>query len=314
MPPRRRCGCTPRRRTSPGPSPPGWACPDAEEAPTSATGPGPARRPHLLAGGPPGTGALPRRVAALCGRAGRAVRDLSGCTVDRAVAGGPRRPSRPSGWGCRPGAGYQIVARRDRDPGVVPRPGPAAGVRRGAGAQRARLGAARRRGPASTRTSPFGLPAGSARRGRSVPGDRVAVRRPLGCAVWRTWAGRSAVPTGCVGSLQGIGPGALVMIPTTFGALMLAGIAAGLLQVEAPSTLPTRARPMEALAVALAAAVVAPIGEELFFRGFALSAWARDLPAARGAGPQRRLLRARPHREHHRDHVRARARPRRCSR
>ena len=39
--------------------------------------------------------------------------------------------------------------------------------------------------------------------------------------------------------------------------------------------------------VALAAAIVAPIGEELFFRGFALTAWLRDLwgraPASFGA-------------------------------
>jgi uncharacterized protein len=79
-------------------------------------------------------------------------------------------------------------------------------------------------------------------------------------------------------TLQGIGLGALVMIPTTFGALLLAAIAASLLDVEAPSTLPSMSTSAEALAVAIAAAIVAPIGEELFFRGFALSAWVRDLP------------------------------------
>jgi membrane protease YdiL (CAAX protease family) len=79
-------------------------------------------------------------------------------------------------------------------------------------------------------------------------------------------------------ALQGIGFGALVMLPTMVGILILSGIVAALLGVDAPSVLPSAATSLEAFAVALAAAVVAPIGEELFFRGFALSAWARDLP------------------------------------
>lgn len=76
----------------------------------------------------------------------------------------------------------------------------------------------------------------------------------------------------------GIGAGALVMIPATFAALILAGLVATVLGVEAPQVVPTASTSMEALAIALAAALVAPIGEELFFRGFALTAWARDLP------------------------------------
>lgn len=79
-------------------------------------------------------------------------------------------------------------------------------------------------------------------------------------------------------ALQGIGTGAAVMIPTTFVALIVAGVVAAILGVDAPSVVPTASTSAEALAVALAAAVVAPVGEELFFRGFALSAWARDLP------------------------------------
>jgi membrane protease YdiL (CAAX protease family) len=43
---------------------------------------------------------------------------------------------------------------------------------------------------------------------------------------------------------------------------------------------------LDTLAVALAAAIVAPIGEESFFRGFALTAWLRDL------GPRTALVRS----------------------
>jgi membrane protease YdiL (CAAX protease family) len=42
----------------------------------------------------------------------------------------------------------------------------------------------------------------------------------------------------------------------------------------------------ETLVVALAAAIVAPIGEETFFRGFALTAWLRDL------GPRAAIVRS----------------------
>lgn len=68
-----------------------------------------------------------------------------------------------------------------------------------------------------------------------------------------------------------------LMLPVTFGVLLWAGILATLLQVTAPDTLPTAANSAEALMLVLAAAVVAPIGEEAFFRGFALTAWWRDL-------------------------------------
>jgi membrane protease YdiL (CAAX protease family) len=79
-------------------------------------------------------------------------------------------------------------------------------------------------------------------------------------------------------ALRAIGWAAAVMLPVTFGALVLGGIVAAVLGVEAPDVLPRPETSAEALAVALAAAVVAPIGEETFFRGFALTAWARDLP------------------------------------
>ena len=78
-------------------------------------------------------------------------------------------------------------------------------------------------------------------------------------------------------ALQDVGVAFLVMIPVTLGVLVWGAALASVLQVSAPSTLPDAHGPMEALAVVVAAAVIAPIGEEAFFRGFALTAWLRDM-------------------------------------
>lgn len=92
---------------------------------------------------------------------------------------------------------------------------------------------------------------------------------------------RMGWPTGAKGRpaqiLRDIGIGAGVMLPVTFAILVLGALVGGLLGIEAPSVLPTPTGSGEALAVAFGAALVAPIGEEIFFRGFALSAWRADL-------------------------------------
>jgi membrane protease YdiL (CAAX protease family) len=98
---------------------------------------------------------------------------------------------------------------------------------------------------------------------------------------WPTWVGSSAAAI-----LGSAGQAVLVMLPTTVAALVLGGILSWLLGVEAPSVLPSAEDPMAALAVLAAAAVVIPIGEELFVRGFALTAWLRDL------GPRSALVRS----------------------
>ncbi|MFN8517866.1 MAG: type II CAAX endopeptidase family protein [Chloroflexota bacterium] len=86
--------------------------------------------------------------------------------------------------------------------------------------------------------------------------------------------------------LRDVGEAMLVMLPVTIGVLLWGGILATLLRVTAPDTLPEATNATEALALVLAAAVVAPIGEEAFFRGFALTAWWRDL------GPRAALIRS----------------------
>ncbi len=79
--------------------------------------------------------------------------------------------------------------------------------------------------------------------------------------------------------LQDVGVASLVMIPLTLGVILWGGLLANVLHVTAPETLPEAHSSAEALAVVLAAVVVAPIGEEAFFRGYALTAWLGDLSA-----------------------------------
>ena len=78
-------------------------------------------------------------------------------------------------------------------------------------------------------------------------------------------------------ALRSIGMAALVMLPITFAISLLGGILALILDVQAPDVLPDITSSSDALAVAIGVAIVAPVGEELFFRGFALTAWLRDL-------------------------------------
>jgi membrane protease YdiL (CAAX protease family) len=106
--------------------------------------------------------------------------------------------------------------------------------------------------------------------------------RDMGWPVWFGPPARSTLTR--VGSA--IATGALVMVPTTFAVSLLAGIIALILDVQAPQVLPDMTTSTDTLAVAIAAAIVAPIGEESFFRGFALTAWLRDL------GPRSALIRS----------------------
>ena len=68
-----------------------------------------------------------------------------------------------------------------------------------------------------------------------------------------------------------------MMVPTYIVTILVGGAIAALLGAQLPSVLPAPRSPVDALATVVAAVVIAPIGEESFFRGLALSAWWRDL-------------------------------------
>ena len=80
--------------------------------------------------------------------------------------------------------------------------------------------------------------------------------------------------------------GASVMVPVTFIAIIATGIVASLLDARPPEQIPPIQTPVDALLVGLVVAALVPVGEELFFRGFALAAWLRDL------GPRSALVRS----------------------
>jgi membrane protease YdiL (CAAX protease family) len=96
---------------------------------------------------------------------------------------------------------------------------------------------------------------------------------------WPAWPGSGSV-------LASVGMAVALMVPTTFALLILGSVIGALLGVEAPDVLPSVTDSVEALAVAAAAAFIIPIGEEVFFRGFSLTAWLRDL------GPRAALVRS----------------------
>jgi membrane protease YdiL (CAAX protease family) len=180
------------------------------------------------------------------------------------------------GLGLATGAGYQVVARADRHPSRYRGPSPLLlfGVvltlsALGAGL----LGVA----GLADGTRPFGF----------LLGLIVVAAGYLGCVtlfVVRTGAltwGAMGWPTESrdLGrrSLRAMGVAVAVMVPTTIAISLLGGLVALVLGVHAPSVLPEARGSMEGLAVALGAGLVAPVGEEAFFRGYALTAWLRDL-------------------------------------
>lgn len=77
---------------------------------------------------------------------------------------------------------------------------------------------------------------------------------------------------------------------TMFGVALVTGILGSLLAqligTETPAVVPPPTTSVEILMIALGAGVLVPIGEELFFRGYTLTAWLRDL------GPRSALIRA----------------------
>jgi len=70
-----------------------------------------------------------------------------------------------------------------------------------------------------------------------------------------------------------------IVAPTYLASAFLGGLLALVLGVRLESPLPAPGSAVELLLTFLGAVLVAPVGEELFFRGFALTAWWRDLGA-----------------------------------
>jgi membrane protease YdiL (CAAX protease family) len=96
-----------------------------------------------------------------------------------------------------------------------------------------------------------------------------------GALSWREIVRAQPLHAGRVASDLAIG--GATMFGVAFVAGILGTIVANLLGTEAPNVVPAPTTSTEILMVALGAGILVPIGEELFFRGFSLTAWLRDL-------------------------------------
>jgi hypothetical protein len=107
-----------------------------------------------------------------------------------------------------------------------------------------------------------------------------------GALSWREMT-RLPVPRVALGQLLAAVVGAVVlMVPVNLVLTLTAGLLAAALDAVPASPLPAVRSSADILGIALALVVVAPIAEEIFFRGFAITAWQRDL------GPVRALARS----------------------
>lgn len=96
--------------------------------------------------------------------------------------------------------------------------------------------------------------------------------------------GEMGVVRPTAGALRDLAAGALLALPVLVVTLALGAILARFLE-PSPSPLPGAVDAAGVVANLLSAAILAPIGEELFFRGFATTAWAR------ARGPATAILR-----------------------
>jgi membrane protease YdiL (CAAX protease family) len=189
------------------------------------------------------------------------------------------------GFGLAAGAVRQVVARRDRAPGAYRGPAPLLVL--GLTVVLATL--------AAVASGALGLADPETSLG--ALGSVAAMTLAYGASVWllavRTGAlhwtdmGWPPVPGRDVAwHLAGALIGGALVVPTYFASALVGGLLSIALGVRLDSPLPTPGGGVDLAATILAAVVLAPIGEELFFRGFALSAWWRDL------GPRAALRRA----------------------
>jgi hypothetical protein len=105
-----------------------------------------------------------------------------------------------------------------------------------------------------------------------------------GALSWRDMGLRLPGP-GEVSLLADLALGVALAVPTLFGAAFLAGILIALLGVAPTAPLPPAEDPAGIVVNLLVAAVLAPFWEEVFFRGFVTTAWART------AGPRGAIVR-----------------------
>ncbi len=91
---------------------------------------------------------------------------------------------------------------------------------------------------------------------------------------------------GLPGLLRNLLEGMALGVPLLFGTAVLAAVLVNLLGTSPPGPLPPAQTPADALINLISGAIIAPLGEEVFYRGFATTAWVR------GAGVRSGIVRA----------------------
>lgn len=76
--------------------------------------------------------------------------------------------------------------------------------------------------------------------------------------------------------------GMVLAVPVLFVTVGLGGVLISLLGTAPPGPLPVAGTPAEAAINLISGIIIAPLGEELFYRGFATTAWVRSLGARTG--------------------------------
>ena len=104
-----------------------------------------------------------------------------------------------------------------------------------------------------------------------------------GALTWRRMIRAERLNAGSV--TVDIAMGGALMFGVAIAAGIIGGLIAKLLGTTAPDVVPIPQTPPEILMAALAAGILVPIGEEVFFRGYTMTAWLRDL------GPRSALIR-----------------------
>jgi len=101
----------------------------------------------------------------------------------------------------------------------------------------------------------------------------------MGALTWTEMGIRWTGPARVAGDLAW---GAVLAVPVVLATAILAGVLVSLLGTQPDSLLPTTRDPAGIAMNVLAAVLIAPVAEEIFFRGFALTAWERTLGARQG--------------------------------
>lgn len=97
---------------------------------------------------------------------------------------------------------------------------------------------------------------------------------------WPSGSGRA------MRSMADLASGAVASVPIVVVTIVLGGLLAAFFDVTPPALLPVPRTIDQWVLDIVVAVILAPFGEELFFRGFAQTAWARDL------GPRRAIIRS----------------------